>query len=305
MVSHGQHQQHQHQQQQQSQHPPSPSNPSPLSQMLRHSRTDPSLSSHLTYFLPSSEGALRSHFGSSRTVDQMSAAHQHQQQQQFSGQQYRMSMPSGGGGAAADGGGGNNGRLVHRHHFPNSPAAHPYFQQMQTHVFSCCAPGQHAAVPSGSQIVSPSSPTWSARNFHHPYGGGPSEQQNTITFEPPGELSEETLLDKGHNETLAKLNFVLALVDSIFEYINSISSPMAVLSESIASDVSDAIFEMWDAYHFLTFFCCKQMVSEEKIDKVRFVLYLRCLQLLTSALKLSQKEINSGRLWTSNSVRSG
>lgn len=47
------------------------------------------------------------------------------------------------------------------------------------------------------------------------------------------------------------------------------------------------------------------MVSEEKIDKARFVLYLRCLQLLTSALKLSQKEISSGRLWTSNNVRSG
>lgn len=255
MVSYGQHQQ-----------PHSPSNTSPLSQqLLRHSKTDPSLSSHLTHYLPSGDGALKTHFGSSRTVNQMNAAYQQQCSHgahgaagpcgHFSGQQYGMSTPS----TAADVG--NNNRLVHRHHFPNSAAAHPYLT-MQAHMCSCCTtgaaqggPNNGAGVTGGSQIISPSSPTSSSfRNYrgnyyggqqhhgHHHYGA-PAEQQNTITFEAPGELSEETLLDKGHNETLAKLNFVLALVDSIFEYINSISSPMAVLSESIASDVS-AIFVM-------------------------------------------------------------
>ena len=82
--------------------------------------------------------------------------------------------------------------------------------------------------------MSPSSPTSSS--FRNRMFGHYAKDQN-ITFEAP-ELSEETLLDKGHNETLAKLNFVLALVDSIFEFINSISSPMSVLSESIANEVS-------------------------------------------------------------------
>jgi len=50
-------------------------------------------------------------------------------------------------------------------------------------------------------------------------------------------LSEETILDKAHNETLAKLNFVIALVDIIFEFINGFSSPINVLSESAINEV--------------------------------------------------------------------
>jgi len=37
-----------------------------------------------------------------------------------------------------------------------------------------------------------------------------------FNFEPP-QLTEETLLEKEHNQTLAKLNFVLALVDCVLD----------------------------------------------------------------------------------------
>lgn len=211
---------------------PSQHQQQPLSQLLRHSKTDPSLSSNLAQFVPGNEVPFKvsKHFGSSRTVNQMSQ----QQQQQYpghyhSGQHYQMyggqmasAGPSNYGmpGAAEANMYATNNKLVHRHHFPNS-GVHPYLMQ---HMCSC---------PTGSQIISPTSPTSSSfRN--RMYGHFPKDQN--ITFEAP-ELSEETLLDKVHNETLAKLNFILALVDSIFELINSISSPMSVLSESIANEV--------------------------------------------------------------------
>lgn len=57
----------------------------------------------------------------------------------------------------------------------------------------------------------------------------PNEQ---MMFEAP-ELPEETLLDREHNETLAKLNFVLALVDCILELAESKGSPLSVLTESV------------------------------------------------------------------------
>src|SRR5699024_7607056 len=104
----------------------------------------------------------------------------------------------------------------------NSVVHHPYYFQPYC---SCCP-------PSGSQMMSPPSPSsTSFQNRTFPY------QQ--VTFEPL-ELSEETIMDKTHNETLAKLNFVLALVDSIFEFINNISNPIAALSDSFVSEVSGA-----------------------------------------------------------------
>ncbi|XP_054155031.1 serine/threonine-protein kinase ULK1-like [Oppia nitens] len=53
-----------------------------------------------------------------------------------------------------------------------------------------------------------------------------------IMFTAP-ELPEETLLDREHNETLAKLNFVLALVDCIQDLADTKASPLSVLTESV------------------------------------------------------------------------
>lgn len=52
-----------------------------------------------------------------------------------------------------------------------------------------------------------------------------------LTFVAP-ELSEETLFEREHNETLAKLNFVLALVDCILELAESKATPFGVLTHS-------------------------------------------------------------------------
>ena len=50
-------------------------------------------------------------------------------------------------------------------------------------------------------------------------------------------LPAETLLDKDHNETLAKLNFILALVDSIVSVAETRASPLSILTESTCRKV--------------------------------------------------------------------
>lgn len=59
-------------------------------------------------------------------------------------------------------------------------------------------------------------------------GGLPPTDEHSITFHAP-ELPAETLLDREHNETLAKLNFVLALTDCILEVADSKCAPLSAL----------------------------------------------------------------------------
>lgn len=54
------------------------------------------------------------------------------------------------------------------------------------------------------------------------------EDQHPLTFHAP-ELPVETLLDRSHNETLAKLNFVVALCDCIIEVADSKCAPLSAL----------------------------------------------------------------------------
>lgn len=213
--------------------------PPTSSQHLRHSKTDPSLSSNLSPIYPSdtTSAALKTitsnHYGSTRTLNQHhyaemrhyhSSHHHHFCGHQISsvGNYFGMPAPS----SCNDGGGGGgntNNKLVHRHHYQNTAAVHPYLVQP---ICSCC--------PSGSQIMSPTSPSAAATSFRPRMFS--HFKDVPVTFEAP-ELSEETILDKAHHETLAKLNFVLALVDSLLEFINNISSPITVLSESVTNEV--------------------------------------------------------------------
>ncbi|RWS17161.1 serine/threonine-protein kinase unc-51-like protein [Dinothrombium tinctorium] len=107
----------------------------------------------------------------------------------------------------------------------------------------------------------------------------PSYLEDQIFIAP--ELPEETLLDREHNETLAKLNFVLALVDCITELAESRINPLTHLTESTRKEIPKE-------YH-------------RKAEQL--VLYVRALQLISSALQLSKQEIHVGRLRTSSTVR--
>lgn len=54
-----------------------------------------------------------------------------------------------------------------------------------------------------------------------------------MTFHAP-DLPAETLLDREHNETLAKLNFVLALTDCILEVADTKCAPLSALMSADA-----------------------------------------------------------------------
>ncbi|KDQ97270.1 serine/threonine-protein kinase unc-51 [Zootermopsis nevadensis] len=102
-----------------------------------------------------------------------------------------------------------------------------------------------------------------------------------ITFVAP-ELPEETLLEREHNETLAKLNFVLALSDCVVELAQARATPLAALTESTAG--------------------CQQTEGGRRAE--RLVLLVRALQLLSSGLNLATQQLRTGQLQPSASVKS-
>ncbi|XP_017771399.1 PREDICTED: serine/threonine-protein kinase unc-51 isoform X2 [Nicrophorus vespilloides] len=101
------------------------------------------------------------------------------------------------------------------------------------------------------------------------------------TFIAP-ELPEETLLEKEHNETLAKINYVLALSNCVLEFAAARSTPLGALV--------DASTQM-------------QPQTEMGRRAEQLVLLIRALQLLSSGLSLATQQLNSGQLRPSSTVK--
>jgi len=96
---------------------------------------------------------------------------------------------------------------------------------------------------------------------------------------------------------VAKLNFVLALVECIIELAQSRSSP---LSESIiepSSSVDNQYLGSMFSLDHISF------LSEGQRHIEQLVLYVRALQMLASSIQLAKEEIRAKRLQTSNSVK--
>lgn len=105
---------------------------------------------------------------------------------------------------------------------------------------------------------------------------------NELPFHVP-ELSEDTLMDKEHNETLSKLNFVLALTDCIQEVADSRCAPLsAALMSANEQNIPPHAPEN-----------CKRIE--------RLVLLIRALQLLSSGLDLASQKLREGSLSSSSS----
>lgn len=124
---------------------------------------------------------------------------------------------------------------------------------------------------------------------NHPYNSPSPHQDNVAGGSPPVfyalDLPEETLLDKEHNETLAKLTFVDSLVECILSLADSRS---ALINLNDDETKPKALLEL----------------PVEIVRKVeRLVLYVKASQLTSSALKLSRAEIQANRLRNSSSVR--
>lgn len=90
---------------------------------------------------------------------------------------------------------------------------------------SCCCSHRSATSPS-------------LRPMSVPFASPPRLDESAMMFVPP-ELPAETLLDKEHNETLAKLNYILALVECIMDLAEKRENPLTLLTESTNKKVCD------------------------------------------------------------------
>jgi len=130
------------------------------------------------------------------------------------------------------------------------------------------------------------------------FGTSPPQVEGPIVFIAP-QLTQDTLFEKEHNDTLAKLNFVLALVECIMEVARTRASPLAAaLSESIhyRSGTKMATSPSGDGP-------CSPALSDIQRKAEQLVLNIRALQLLSSALSLSREELQAERLHSSTSVK--
>ncbi|XP_050717031.1 serine/threonine-protein kinase unc-51-like isoform X1 [Eriocheir sinensis] len=129
-------------------------------------------------------------------------------------------------------------------------------------------------------------------------GGGHTEGHDTVAFYAPP-LHQETLMEKEHNETLAKLNFVLALVDCILELARSRSAPITALTQNTTMRESVSAGSPRESETSPV----AAPPPEWQRRAEQLVLYMRALQLLNSALTLAKHEKSTSRLQPSNAVK--
>lgn len=185
----------------------------------------------------------------------------------------------------------------------NSPSNEKYQQQQPQHQQQY-QHQQPQSIPTQQGGYCPFNSPASHSHQYHYYNLPYSQPTYQEVFSPP-ELAAETLLDRDHNETLAKLNFVRTLVDCILDLAENKANPISILTESTCKEVNDFLDYKTDLTFEFFFDSLIQMPSESYRKTEQLVLYLRALQLLSSALQLSKKEIQAGRLIKSESVKKG
>jgi serine/threonine-protein kinase ULK2 len=105
------------------------------------------------------------------------------------------------------------------------------------------------------------------------------------------EIFIDFLLQREHNETLAKLNFVLALTDCILEVADLRCAPLSALMSANESPTVQNLTQPHAPEH------CKRAE--------RLILLIRALQLLSSGLNLASQQLQAGNLKPSNTVKNG
>lgn len=98
-------------------------------------------------------------------------------------------------------------------------------------------------------------------------------------------------MQREHNETLAKLNFVLALTDCILEVADLRCAPLSALMAANESPTVQNLTQPHAPEH------CKRAE--------RLILLIRTLQLLSSGLNLASQHLQAGILKPSNTVKNG
>ncbi|XP_050311329.1 serine/threonine-protein kinase ULK2 isoform X2 [Anthonomus grandis grandis] len=123
-------------------------------------------------------------------------------------------------------------------------------------------------------------------NYHHFFDHTETVVSN-CDAQPIGfasELPEETLLEKEHNETLAKINFVLALSTCIVELAAQRAAPISAMVRGGSGAAPPPTTDV-----------------ERRTEQL--VLLVRALQLLSSGLALATRQLTSGQLRPSTAVK--
>lgn len=107
-----------------------------------------------------------------------------------------------------------------------------------------------------------------------------STDDRPLTFIAP-ELPEETLLEREHNEILAKLNFVVALCDCVSEVAKTRAGPLGAPLGGLEQASSAA--------------------TKRRAEQV--ILLVRALQWLSSGLSLATQQLKAERLQPTASVK--
>lgn len=107
-------------------------------------------------------------------------------------------------------------------------------------------------------------------------------------------------MQREHNETVSKLNFMLCLVELIIELAQTRSSP---LSQSMVapchSPRAASGFQLEGGPRATT----TTFTSERQRTNEQLVLYVRALQLLTSSIRMAKEEFQAHRLQPSTAVK--
>lgn len=138
------------------------------------------------------------------------------------------------------------------------------------------------------------------------------DDQHPLTFHAP-ELPVETLLDRSHNETLAKLNFVVALCDCILEVADSKCAPLSALMSAQAPPIAPHAPEHCKRSERLVLLVRYELLPIDEPIYVKSVqttcniypFVFRALHLLSSGLNLAMKQISEGNLKPSDNVKNG
>ncbi|XP_026125820.1 serine/threonine-protein kinase ULK1-like isoform X1 [Carassius auratus] len=174
-------------------------------------------------------------------------------------------------------------------------------------VFTLGSPGHtppHATRPRRFSVgtPSPTSPGWTYGHLHEAYSSpdslryGYTDAMATnlcegVAFVPP-ELPEETLMEEVHTDLLSQLRFILAFAHCITEVAGTKGSGIdrnmtldaSFLEQSLVADQISLLSREWS--------------SAEQL-----VLYMKCAELLSSALHTAMAGIKEGKLYPSGSVK--
>uniref|UniRef100_A0A8C1NV64 non-specific serine/threonine protein kinase n=1 Tax=Cyprinus carpio TaxID=7962 RepID=A0A8C1NV64_CYPCA len=151
-------------------------------------------------------------------------------------------------------------------------------------------------------LTIPTSPGWTYGHVHEAYSSPDSLRYGYtdaiatnlcegVAFVPP-ELPEETLMEEGHTDLLSQLRFILAFSHCITEIAGTkdsgiernIALDASFLEQSVVADQVSLLSREWS--------------SAEQL-----VLYMKCAELLSSALHTAMAGIKEAKLYPSGSVK--